>query len=274
MGSPFSRALRASMRGEVIIPALQAALCSPSFDSFEVPTTAFHEREIDYWFHPSTHPMWGERLLYFYMTCGADLEAQVWDPTGVMAVTQGNFWHSFLQRVMLDSKIIKMINPEARYAHDQAELFVCDEESHSRGWMDGVVSDSLAESSGLELKTMSTRKSSKCPKGAADDPARVNWIKENCAEYYAQAQEYLRMSGFSTQRFLIVGLEHPFTMIEIAVPYDPMFAQQTALKYRSVLQAVADQEMPPPCCGVGSVAAKECPARLICPVGRMTLAHK
>lgn len=258
------------MKDEVVIPLLRMALTNPRFDGFEVPIPDFRPRSPDGYFHPSTHPLWPERMLWFYLTdpdgmCDQDLNTE-----GAMAVTQGTFWHAFIQHVMLVHKMVLVMNPQGRFPHDKVEFFIADEELGSRGAMDGVLNPDVLKIDvpvGLELKTMMAAKLSKCPKGAAKDPSKIAWVKEKCPVYYAQAQEYLRMSGYTEQRFVFMGLEYPFPLIEIAVPYDHGFAMSIADKYRRVRQAVADKDMPDPCCAPRSQESRQCSARLTCPVG-------
>jgi hypothetical protein len=270
----FRRVLKGAIGHEVLIPQVQVALHNPSFEAFEVPTLAFHERQYDGWLHPSTHPLWPERQLYYYLNQGDSFEHDPIGVDGTMAVTQGNFWHSFLQRVLLDSGLIRNVDMGATHAHDQAELYVEDKTCLTRGWMDGVLNSdvfSITVDEGLEIKTASSRVTNSLPKGPPGDPERIGWLKEKRPQYYAQAQEYLRMSKMSTQRFLFVNLEYPFAMHEIAVPFDYSYSQRVVDKYRSVIQAVADGEIPDACCAVRSDQARICPARLLCPVGRLSI---
>jgi hypothetical protein len=212
-------------------------------------------RKHDGWFHPSTHPLWEERQLYYYVTEGANAKAEPLDPIGIMATTAGTFWHEFIQHVMLEAGILK-----------EVEVYVEDSEVMSRGSMDGVLDDEA-----WELKSMNGMKLNKLANGAPDSPEVVESFKLMVPGYYAQAQEYLRMSGYRTMRFTILEPSYPFTMREVAIPFDHGFALGIRDKYLRVRQAVADQRLPPPCCSPGSATARSCFAREVCPVGRLTV---
>jgi len=93
----------------------------------------------------------------------------------------------------------------------------------------------------------------------------LDWFKENHAVYYAQVQEYLRMSGYGKAIVLFASLSYPWKLTEIHVPYDHGFAQQTVEKFELVRAHVAMGTPPDPCCALKSAKAKACPA-LSCPV--------
>jgi hypothetical protein len=106
-----------------------------------------------------------------------------------------------------------------------------------------------------------------CPKGAPDDMDRLTWWRTKNVEYYAQCQEYLRLSGLPFMRVLILGLQSPFPMIELQVPYSYGEAMKVADKYGRVIQALADRRLPDPCCTAHSAESIACPARNVCPIG-------
>lgn len=243
----FRRMLKGAGKDEILIPVIRSLLYAPDFNSFEVPVAGFEDRPFDAWFHPSTHPLWTENMLYLYLTDHEILQKEPFDPLGTMAVTQGNFWHSFFQNLLFHHGFVRNSTPEGKSIHDKVELYVEDRETNTRGSMDGVLnSDNLPIDfdEGLELKTMVSSKLSKCPRTSASDPLLLAWFREKCSVYYAQAQEYLRMSGLSVQRVIIITLEYPFEMVEIAVPFDRGYSQSIVEKYRRVIQAVADGVMP------------------------------
>lgn len=272
MAREFQRVLKGAIKDEVLIPPLRAILTNPRFEGFEVPIPEFRPRKPDGWFHPSTHPLWPERMLYYYIAEPQKMLDMELDTDGAMATTQGTFWHAFLQHVMLIHGLVKLMTPSGRFPHDKVEFYVEDKELGSRGSMDGILNEEVLpidKAIGLEIKTMFSAKLARCPKGSPHSPERLAWLKEKCPEYYAQAQEYLRMSGYSEQRFFFMGLEYPYPMVEIAVPFSYSDSQRIADKYRRVRQAVADRELPDPCCAIRSAQSRQCPARAVCPIGRM-----
>ena len=110
--------------------------------------------------------------------------------------------------------------------------------------------------------TMNPMKLGRVPKGSPTDDDVLGWFKKSCRDYYAQAQEYLRMSGRERMIVVILSLTYPFEMREIHVPFDRVFAYGVRDKFYRVLQAVADQT-PPRCECVGK-DRDGCPARGVC----------
>ena len=109
--------------------------------------------------------------------------------------------------------------------------------------------------------TMNTFKVSKIPRGRPDDPEVLAWFREKCPDYYAQAQEYLRLGKRARMVVVILSLTYPFEMREIHVPFDRMFSHRLVDKYRKVIQMVADGRHPPCQCAPGTTT---CPARAFC----------
>jgi len=268
----FRRVMSSATNDDVLIPLLRLYLYDPHFRAFEVPTDAWHERKPDGYFHPSTHPLWTERQLYYYALYFRNLIHEPMDPHSTMAITQGNFWHAFMQNCLEDMGVLRICNPGKKTPHERVERYVSDRELGARGWMDGeLVPDKLSidEPEGLEIKSMSTRLLASCPKGTPTDPAKLIWLKIRHPDYYAQAQEYLRMSGLSVQRMLIISIGYPFVMVEIVIPYSWADSSEVAAKYRRARQAAAERRPPPPCCAPRSKESKVCVARNVCSIGRI-----
>jgi hypothetical protein len=266
------RQLLAGIRDkEVLIPRLRAYWFNPKLPFVSIPTREFVHREPDGWFHPSEHPTWPERMLYYYLAFPAKQIPEPDDMNKVLAVTQGIFWHFFTQSCLEDMGLLRVINPRGRNSWERVEKYVEDKRLLSRGSMDGVVnSDTVAvlkADEGFEFKTMAVAKMSTCPKGAPDDIERLRWWRDKNPVYYYQSQEYLRLSGLPYMRVLILGLQSPFPMIELQVPYSWGEANKTAEKYERVIQALADRNLPDPCCRAKSQEAIMCPARNVCPIG-------
>ena len=105
------------------------------------------------------------------------------------------------------------------------------------------------------------------PKNTApDDPELQEAYRKMSEVYYAQAQEYMRLSGLRRHRTVVMSMEYPFEMAEIVLNYDHAFVQGITEKYRRVRQAVADHIPPQPCCAPRSKQSRACPARYVCPV--------
>ena len=253
----FKRVIRGISNGKKLEPLIHNALSDPQHKAFQMKIRPGKgsARKPDGWFHPSTHPLWTERQLYYYLAFPELMVKEPFDYLGTMATTGGLFWHEFMQSILTDAGVLK-----------ETEAYVEDPESGSRGSMDGI----LVFDEAWEFKTMNGLKMKKFTElGPPDSPELLAVFKEKCPVYWAQAQEYLRMSGFTTMRFTIMEAAYPFTLAEVAVPYTPQDALPIRDKYMNVRQMVADQVLPQPCCLPGSKDAKACVARDVCPIGRM-----
>src|SRR4051812_25818593 len=103
--SVFKTVMREAMRDQVIVPQLRNYLYQSNIPAYTVPMIEFKEREPDGWFHPSTHPTWTDRQLFYYlMACDgrAEIYEEPRDPMVNMAAMSGNFWHAVLQTCGLD----------------------------------------------------------------------------------------------------------------------------------------------------------------------------
>ena len=262
----FRRLLTGANGGEVLKPIIEAYLWDPKFPSFSIDIEGWKPKPPDGYFHPSTHPLMSERQLYYYLAEPHNLLHEVFDPTSTMTVTQGHFWHEFVQMVGLNAGFL-LPSPHPTKGRNIAEWGFTDADTMSRGHCDGVTNDLVCGTNEVfEFKSMRSPRADKIAKGRPDSPEVQASFKALAPTYYAQAQEYMRISGYRRWRGVILSIEWPFPMREIVLDYDPFYAQGIRDKYRSVLQAVADQRPPGMCCS-GGKAAKDCFARATCPMG-------
>jgi hypothetical protein len=242
-GRAFKSVMRSASKGEVIVPILKSLMYDPDFKKFEIKMPQIGSRPPDGWFHPSEHPTWDERKLFWYLTAPEKLIPEPLDPLSTMAIMQGHFWHEFTGTVLERAGVL-----HAREVHVQ------DTETGARGAMDGI-----GDWGHYEFKTMDPRK--------LDKIRDLDDLRRKCPEYYAQAIEYQRLSGLRSTRIVIMGMLVPYEMLELEIPWDPVEAIRIEGMYQRVRQAVADQSMPIQCCGPRTPEARACPARAICPVG-------
>jgi hypothetical protein len=244
LGDALRSTLREVHDDKVLIPLTRAALLDPKFKGFDVPVQEWTPRPYDGWFHPSTHSTWTARQLYIYLTAPGQVDQEVMGLNSILAITLGHFMHEFLQRLWLSLGVLK-----------EAEVQLCDEIHHRRGHMDGAL---LGE--GLEIKTMNDRQLPKINDAES--------LREKKPGYYAQAQDYLDMSGMPQMRFFIISTSYPYPMSEFVVPADPQYQAEQRLKYRQALDGAARGVMPAACCPVRSATARACPVRAGCEIGR------
>lgn len=266
--------------GLVLKPKLDVYLNEARFpDEFSVVfKKAGLRREPDGFFHPSTHPGWTARQLYYYLTAPARMEAELLGYESRMAVTMGTAVHGFVEMCLHDMGVMIPLTGTCPACHRErgtaegqcGEYGAADPILGSRGHMDGNIEINLRGTfwkpglGGFEFKTTN-------PKAAGSRLADndIEGFKATWPEYYDQVQEYMRISGLRQFIVIVAVLGYPWKMIEFQITLDPSHIHGIQTKY----QVVRDHEKmgtpPDPCCGPGSKQAKVCPARAVCPIGRM-----
>lgn len=242
----FTKVLSSMRAGKILTPIIRAALYSPDFAGFSVDVEPWRERPYDGWFHPSKHATWTARQLAYYLMDGDKIPPKQPELSFVMAVTQGKFWHDFIQKLLIKQK-----------AMIQAERFLEDLFMRRRGHTDGVLSNGEL----FEFKTAN--------ENAARFISNVEDLKKYKPDYYAQTQDYMDMAGVDRMRYLVLTPAFPFPMEEYVVHADPLFQAAQRLKYHAAIEAARTGVLPDPCCAIGSKEARQCPTSFLCPIGRV-----
>lgn len=265
----------------VLKPLVEAYLVEGRFpDKFDVTfRKAGVARKPDGWFHPSTHPLWAARQLYYYLTAPDDVEVELLSYESRMAITMGTAVHGFVEMCIRDAGLMAPLvgtcpaceRPHGTKKGQCDEYGVRDDKARVRGHMDGVLvipTDGrrwVARQPGVfEFKTSNPNKA----RGLVDNDLEMFISK--WPEYYAQVQDYLEASGMRQAIVMVAVLGFPWKLIEIQVPYDPGYAMALRRKYATVLDHQVMGTPPDPCCAPFSAQAKACPVRTACPIGRMT----
>lgn len=239
----FRTGLRAIERGDVLVPALRAYLHNPEFRGFDIKVRGIGKRPWDGVFHPSTHPSWTPKALWLYQRANGLLLEEPIDPSAILAMTAGSLWHAMIERSLLDVGLL--VSNEVHFK---------DPDTKSSGSADGLVKEILAEPEHLfEFKTMKDM--------ILRRVLSVQDFIDRHPTYYLQALEYMRMSGYRKMRFLLMAPTYPFEMKEFVIEYNHADANVTRDKYRYVLQAAADGDVP--LCS-GCKKGTFCPARAVC----------
>jgi hypothetical protein len=244
MATAFQRMSREAREGKLITPYIRAALTSPDFEGFTLQVQGWTSRRYDGYFHPSVHALWTARQLSYYLTHPDELIKEQPELLFVLAVTQGHFWHEFVQHILLRRGILLA-----------KEVPLKDLTYNRKGHADGR----LFNGELFEFKTMSERLIKKVK--------NVEDLKRLHPGYYGQTQDYLDMSGEKAMRYFIMALSSPFPMEEFVVPADPDFQARQREKYREAITSTEMDERPEVCCQPRSPQSKTCPVRFACPIG-------
>lgn len=255
MSGPFQRLMVEHKEGLIVKPLLSAYLIGQQQPEFTVTFAKRKERKPDHWFHPSTHPLWTERQLYYYYTEGENLVSDPFTEVGMMSITIGTVLHSFLQAIMVDLGIME---PES------VEAVVEDEDTRARGAVDGFITMDGVDAV-WDLKTTNPHALA----GLSD--LDLDQFTAKYPRYYAQQQEYMRLSGKRLAVVTMITTASPWRQCEFHIPYNPEWCGDIADKYRRVLKCV-DEGQPPAeeCCLPGMPMSRQCPARVPCPNGEGT----
>lgn len=267
------RAVLTQAQSEYLAPLILNALAGEDWGTFDVHLKAQERvRKPDGWFHPSEHPLMTERQLYYYLTSD-QYEREPMDPAGSVSVTVGKIMHALIEHIATQAgvRLNEAEMAEVGFAYDQeGEPSFSDEATGARGHTDGILHAfpvfwSIYDGTpspfvNFELKTTN-------PANLRGEVLDLQWFMGKWPGYYAQQQEYLRMSKLPGSLVLLMGTAWPWQMKEVWVPSDPFFQAGVAEKYLRVRQAVVEGRVPDPCCNAGSATSRACPARFVCPRG-------
>lgn len=225
------RAVRGLAKDEILIPALHTSLNDPTFKGFNIEIEPWSARPPDGYFHPSTQATWNVRQLALYLMAPELIEQERMQLTGVFAITQGHFWHMFIQHVLTETKLLV-----------EDEVGFTDEDHKRRGHMDGLLVIN-GERQGLEIKTMNQFTLPKISTMAE--------LREKKPGYWAQAQEYMDVFDLDKMRFLIISPSYPFPMKEFVVKADPKHQERRREIYKGAIEIASRGSLPLPaggCC--------------------------
>lgn len=249
--------MRDVIEGQLVKPALHHYLMDAEFPDFSVHFRKAETgpRKPDGWFHPSSHPLMDERVLYEYLANPETFPAEHMQYMNTLSVTMGRITHEFIQMCLTDMglrpahlQVCEMCSPESGCR----EAGVKDEELGERGHLDGLLDlTSLGPhvSEALRMPTFEFKTSNdNFGKLSKIDDLDLEAFKKKWPGYYAQQQRYQKMSGRRMTVVLMMEMSYPWVMREFHVPFDPAFNAGIDQKYRRIRQHVADQQ-PPECCG-------------------------
>jgi len=265
VGPSFRRVAEGADKDLIVKPILSSKLREAQWPALKIElpgqSNAGQKKRIDGWFHPSTHPTMPARQLYYYLAEPENWKTEPFSPESRISVTMGTLMHEFVEHLLIESNVL--VRPEGtcvgcKKEHGKkkgqcSEHGVMDEVLMARGHMDGIISPAL-KNAGFEFKTSNAN----AMRSIQDLDAEA--YKAKWPHYYAQNQEYMRMSGLPSFVVLFMGIGYPWDMREIHVDFDPEFAAGIESKYREVRRSVEIGSIPEECCMPRSKMAQNCPA--------------
>lgn len=266
----FKKIAVGASKGLVLSPILNNYLHSAKYPKEFSVTFRNHgdERRPDGFFHPSTHPSWTERQLFYYLTQPDKVVGEPLEYAGALSVTMGTAVHDFVEMCLIHAGAL--IEPHGTCVacgreHGKKkgqcnEWGVMHAETKTRGHTDGRLSEQ-AGFGGFEFKTSNMMKL----QNVEDND--VERFREKWPQYWLQVQEYMRCSGLQRYVVLFLGMGYPWTTREFVIEKDEAHCFEMDQKYRRVIAAAERGLTPDPCCAPQSATARECALRHACPVG-------
>ena len=242
----FDKILNRLAEQDLILPYFQAAMLAdqwPDKYTIEVDSSPYYGTGDGY-FHPSSHPLMGERELY-YRFHPDTRDKMLYERNTVERQTTfavGSAVHAVVQTQMQMAGLINEKDVEVEYVNH---------EHHVRGRIDWLAKHPQDGSMlVVEFKTRTPRKF------AYQDAPEESWV----------AQLNLGLDAMDADLGILLMLEmgYPFRLTEFRIQRDRKLLDALYAKFDRVRAAIAANEPPRHCCAEDSVARKACPARNVC----------
>lgn len=239
---------------DLILPYFEVGMLAdtwPNRYSIEVDSSPYYgldeEGKPDGYFHPSTHPLLGERELYyrFHPDTRDNLVFERNSVQKQMMFAMGSAGHAVLQTQMTMTGLIK----DPRWGYDIEREYI-NEEHHVRGRIDWLCEHPNGTRLVVEFKTRS--------------PWLFKKQKEPETSWVAQLNLGLDAMDEDLGVLLMMEAGYPWTLQEFHVRRDRELLASIYAKFDRVRAAIAANEPPRYCCAPGSKEMDACPARYSC----------
>jgi hypothetical protein len=246
MPSGFEGLLKTLGNRDLITPYFEAGMLADNWpDEYTVRIDSKPYYGLgDGYFHPSTHPLKGERELYYeFHPDYRDL--MVWERNSLqrqMTLAMGSALHGVLQTQLEMTGLV---------TRDDIEVEYINHEHHVRGRIDWIVNH---PNGGRVVTEFKTRTHWKFAKQEEPEPS---WI--------AQLNLGLDSQDADLGVLLMAEAGFPYRLREFHVKRDRVLLENVYGKFDRVRAAIAANEPPKYCCGPGDKATIDaCPARFQC----------
>jgi hypothetical protein len=227
----------------LLIQYFQDPANQPSFEVFFEPP---RPRPPDGWFHASTHPLLNEADLVTYMRAPEKARREEFGATAKIAVYFGTLMHEVTGHALDQYGVTVPLPPgpcmacgrprpkpgRRRRPGECGEHGAADLSTRSRGHLDKILDFKMRGTHGYDFKTIYGWGLSKVP------DMDLEFFKQKWPNYWAQAQEYMRLTGLRRYIVLFMSLGSPWEFREFQFEFDPAHCAAVEAKYRRVLAAM------------------------------------
>ena len=242
--SGMRTAAKYAAEGCIIKPLLLRYFQDSDTIKFDFHVEWTRNREPDGWFHSSAHPYMSEDDLVSYLMLPPKSDKMEYVST--MSTLFGSVMHGVIDGALGKMGIVVPLPPgpcivcglprprQGKTTGICREHGARDEKTRSRGHLDAILN--LREHGGIYGFDMKTIK----PYGAyglKDAPdMNLEYFKSQWPKYYAQGQDYMRMTGI--RRFIVffMTLGNPWEMREYHFSFDPKYAAGIEARYLNALR--------------------------------------
>jgi hypothetical protein len=230
---------------DILLPYFEMAMLDdqwPDHYDIRVDSSPYYGAGDGY-FHPSTHPLMGERQLYllFHPDTQHLLVPERKSLKGQMTLAMGSALHAVMQTQMEQAGLIHKNDIEVEYINT---------DHHVRGRIDWIAHLPNGLVAPVEFKT------------------RMSWAfkKQDNPEPSWLAQLNLGMDAMDMDFGIILMLESgfPYQMREFHVRRNRALLDDIYAKFDRVREAIRTNTPPRACCGYDTPEMKKCAARFAC----------
>jgi hypothetical protein len=197
----------------------------------------------DGYFHPSSHPLLGARLLYymFHPDTRDHIVKERRNMQSLTTLSMGSALHGIVQTQMEMTGLVKPENIEVEYVNT---------EHHIRGRIDFIVDHPNGSTLPVEMKTINSFSFKK------QTEIKPSW----------DAQLSIALDGIGIDRGVLLMVEAgwPYQMREFLVHRNDVLLEEIYTKFALVREAIKNNNPPQYCCSFDSDQMKKCPARFLC----------
>lgn len=251
MASGFDAILQRLASRDIILPYLETGLLAdkwPTSYQITIDSSPYYglneDGTPDGYFHPSTHALMDERLLYYHMH-PETRDKLVKEPPSLqrqMAFAMGSALHGVVQTQMEMLELVR--GPE------DIEVEYVNTDHHVRGRIDWISHLPNGQKVVVEMKTRTV--------------SRFAWQSEPDPKWIAQLNLALDATDEDMGILLMVEAGYPYRMTEFQVVRNPLLLDEIYGRFDRVRAALEDNKPPRHCCAPDSDTMKKCPAQWVC----------